>query len=153
MTGRTTNEQLAKVTAFYDSLEDVPKTRWLFPRRDGLEPIDIRKAWENARGAAKLEDFRFHDLRHSTARHFSHRAIDGQHKHWRGGNPKQLRGARLGEAAFTDDLINPGDKFGLQKMRLCIRPTEVGEDIPGPGLDTNIVLLAHRLEPFPYVFW
>lgn len=66
--------QIAKVTAFYDSLEDVPKTRWLFPRRDGLEPIDIRKAWENARGAAKLEDFRFHDLRHSTA---SYLAMNG----------------------------------------------------------------------------
>jgi integrase len=29
--------------------------------------MDIRKAWENARDAAQLEDFRFHDLRHSTA--------------------------------------------------------------------------------------
>ena len=47
--------QIAKVTAFYEALEGAPKTRWLFPRRDGLEPIDIRKAWENARDAAKLD--------------------------------------------------------------------------------------------------
>jgi integrase len=66
--------QIAKVTAFYDALEGAPKTRWLFPRRDGLEPIDIRKAWENARDAARLEDFRFHDLRHSTA---SYLAMNG----------------------------------------------------------------------------
>ena len=67
-------EQVAKTDAFYDALEDQPKTRWLFPRRDGLEPMDIRKAWENARDAAKLEDFRFHDLRHSTA---SYLAMNG----------------------------------------------------------------------------
>lgn len=51
-----------------------PPTPWLFPRRDGQQPIDIRKAWENARDAAKLEDFRFHDLRHSTA---SYLAMNG----------------------------------------------------------------------------
>src|SRR5690606_20034818 len=68
-------------------------------------------------------------------------------------NAKQFRCARLGEAPFTDDLIDPSDKLCLQKMRFCIRPAEVGEDVPGPGLDMNIVLLAHRLEPFPYVAW
>ena len=31
------------------------------------KPIDITKPWETARTAAKLEDFRFHDLRHSAA--------------------------------------------------------------------------------------
>jgi integrase len=46
----------------------------LFPRRDGQGPIDIRKAWENARNAAGLKDFRFHDLRHSTA---SYLAMNG----------------------------------------------------------------------------
>jgi integrase len=29
--------------------------------------MDIRYAWEQARTRAGLEDFRFHDLRHSTA--------------------------------------------------------------------------------------
>ncbi|WP_416799485.1 site-specific integrase [Ciceribacter azotifigens] len=60
-------EQVAKAEALYDELPDPPKTRWLFPRADGLQPIDIRTAWENARDKAELEDFRFHDLRHSTA--------------------------------------------------------------------------------------
>lgn len=31
------------------------------------QPIDIRKAWENALVRAKIKDFRFHDLRHSAA--------------------------------------------------------------------------------------
>ena len=48
-------------------MEHKPPKRWLFPRADGQSPIDIRKAWENARDAAGLVDFRFHDLRHSTA--------------------------------------------------------------------------------------
>lgn len=42
-------------------------TRSLFPRPDGLAPTDVRKAWENARDAAQLENFQFHDLRQSTA--------------------------------------------------------------------------------------
>jgi integrase len=67
-------EQTIKMNAFYDALDEQPKVRWLFPRRDGLEPMDIRKAWENARDEAKLEDFRFHDLRHSTA---SYLAMNG----------------------------------------------------------------------------
>ncbi len=49
-------------------------TPWLFPRRDGRAAIDIRKAWVNARDEAKIEDFRFHDLRHSAA---SYLAMNG----------------------------------------------------------------------------
>jgi len=60
-------EQVAKAEAMYDALPEPPKTRWLFPRADGVLPIDIRTAWENARDKAELVDFRFHDLRHSTA--------------------------------------------------------------------------------------
>lgn len=40
---------------------------FIFPRKDGRRPIDIRKAWENARAKAGIIDFRFHDLRHSAA--------------------------------------------------------------------------------------
>jgi integrase len=40
---------------------------WVFPRADGKKLLDIRYAWEQARAKAGLEDFRFHDLRHSTA--------------------------------------------------------------------------------------
>ncbi len=38
------------------------------------QPIDIRTAWENALIKAKIEDFRFHDLRHSAA---SYLAMNG----------------------------------------------------------------------------
>lgn len=49
-------------------------SNFLFPRDDGREPIDIRKAWENARDKAEIIDFRFHDLRHSAA---SYLAMNG----------------------------------------------------------------------------
>ena len=49
-------------------------SRFLFPRKDGRAPIDIRKAWENARDKAGIIDFRFHDLRHSAA---SYLAMNG----------------------------------------------------------------------------
>lgn len=38
------------------------------------QPIDIRTAWENALKKAEVEDFRFHDLRHSAA---SYLAMNG----------------------------------------------------------------------------
>lgn len=44
-----------------------PAKRWLFPSRDGQKPIDIRAPWEKARDQVGIMDFRFHDLRHSTA--------------------------------------------------------------------------------------
>jgi integrase len=40
---------------------------WVFPREDGKLPIDIRTAWENAVQRSGIENFRFHDLRHTTA--------------------------------------------------------------------------------------
>lgn len=40
----------------------------LFPsKRDRSVPMDIRKAWESCLREAEVEDFRFHDLRHSAA--------------------------------------------------------------------------------------
>lgn len=65
---------MEKVEVFYDKLDYTPPARWVFPRRDGMAPIDIRTAWENARDAAGLVDFRFHDIRHSTA---SYLAMNG----------------------------------------------------------------------------
>jgi integrase len=40
-------------------------TPLVFPRRDGLKPIDLRRAWYTALERASVEDFHWHDLRHS----------------------------------------------------------------------------------------
>ena len=44
----------------------VPASQLLFPS-DAVEnkPVEIRKAWETCRKRAELDDFRFHDLRHT----------------------------------------------------------------------------------------
>lgn len=42
-------------------------TDLVFPRQDGLRAIEIKKAWENVVRRADLDNFRFHDLRHSAA--------------------------------------------------------------------------------------
>ncbi|MBS0626896.1 MAG: site-specific integrase, partial [Verrucomicrobia bacterium] len=39
----------------------------LFPGRVPNRPLDLRKAWNSALTKANIEDFRFHDLRHSAA--------------------------------------------------------------------------------------
>lgn len=47
---------------------------YLFPRKDGKKPMEIRKHWEKAVKKAKVTDFRFHDLRHTAA---SYLAMEG----------------------------------------------------------------------------
>jgi integrase len=47
---------------------------FVFPSRNGRQAFDIRRAWEAARQQANIPDFRFHDLRHSTA---SYLAMNG----------------------------------------------------------------------------
>lgn len=42
-------------------------TRYLFPNEDGKKPIEIRQPWNEAVKKSKLQNFRFHDLRHSAA--------------------------------------------------------------------------------------
>jgi integrase len=49
-------------------------SRFVFPNPTGTNPCSIREAWEYAVRRAKLEDFRFHDLRHSAA---SYLAMNG----------------------------------------------------------------------------
>jgi integrase len=63
----------------FDLLRDHTKVRRLdtqlvFPRPDGLQPVDIRYAWAIALQAAKVADFRWHDLRHTFA---SYTAMSG----------------------------------------------------------------------------
>ena len=50
------------------------KTDLVFPGKNLKDPIDIRTPWETALKRAKIEDFRFHDLRHSAA---SYLVMDG----------------------------------------------------------------------------
>lgn len=47
---------------------------YVFPSRNGKQPADIRTAWNNALEAAEIDDFHFHDLRHSAA---SYLAMNG----------------------------------------------------------------------------
>ncbi len=49
-------------------------TQYLFPSKKTLKPIEIKRAWETSIKRAGIENFRFHDLRHSTA---SYLAMDG----------------------------------------------------------------------------
>ncbi len=49
-------------------------TPYVFPSLDGSKPMDIRDAWNKAVERANLEDFRFHDLRHTAA---SYLAMNG----------------------------------------------------------------------------
>ncbi|MFW2571479.1 tyrosine-type recombinase/integrase [Legionella sp. 29fVS95] len=47
---------------------------YIFPSKDGKQPIDIKRPWEVAISKAVITDFRFHDLRHSCA---SYLAMNG----------------------------------------------------------------------------
>jgi integrase len=47
---------------------------YVFGRRDGQAPMDMQKHWQRAMVIAGLEDFRFHDLRHTAA---SYLAMNG----------------------------------------------------------------------------
>jgi integrase len=52
-----------------EELASVPKARWVLPSRDEAErPLSktaIEQAWQRLRSAAKLDDVRLHDLRHT----------------------------------------------------------------------------------------
>ncbi|BBL75061.1 tyrosine-type recombinase/integrase [Methylomagnum ishizawai] len=58
--------ELAKVRSLNTTL--------LFPGRKPEQPVDLRFAWVNALEQAGIQDFRFHDLRHSAA---SYLAMNG----------------------------------------------------------------------------
>lgn len=63
----------------YELLESHKKirrinTKYVFPGKEGHKPVELKRQWENAIKEAKLEDFRFHDLRHTAA---SYLAMNG----------------------------------------------------------------------------
>jgi integrase len=49
-------------------------TPWIFPSASGTEPWNYRHAWYRALAASGVEDFRFHDIRHTAA---SYLAMNG----------------------------------------------------------------------------
>jgi len=60
-----------------DTLAELPVTTgFVFTRRDGSNVTSMRTAFENAVRRAKLEDFSFHDLRHTFASHLVMSGVD-----------------------------------------------------------------------------
>lgn len=55
-------------------LENVRNSLYVFPNKWGTGPIAFKSAWENAVKKAEVEDFHFHDLRHTAA---SYMAMSG----------------------------------------------------------------------------
>jgi integrase len=89
-------------------------TSLLFPSKDLTKPVALRTPWENAVKKACIEDFRFHDLRHSAA---SYLAMNGAtlteigavlgHK-----TPEMVkRYAHLSEAHTTDVVARMNEKI------------------------------------------
>jgi integrase len=50
-------------------------TNLLFPGKNPQKPIDLRAPWEAALKKAGIEDFRFHDLRHSAASYLTEAGV------------------------------------------------------------------------------
>lgn len=67
-------DQIRRTNQLYDRLELPKRGRLLFARKDGQAPIEINRAWYAALSKSGVEDFRFHDLRHSAA---SYLAMNG----------------------------------------------------------------------------
>ena len=73
---RRTIPLVGKAHAVLHSLKDemLNEDEFIFWKKDRLTPMDIRKPWAKALEESKIDNFRFHDLRHSAA---SYLAMNG----------------------------------------------------------------------------
>lgn len=68
-----THSALSELKSLHAAKSPEPK-EFVFARSDGLAPMEIKKHWLKALDDAGIEDFRFHDLRHTAA---SYLAMNG----------------------------------------------------------------------------
>ncbi|MHA1541165.1 MAG: tyrosine-type recombinase/integrase [Alphaproteobacteria bacterium] len=77
----TKNKEVRSLPLVVDGLKEMQKLYdsrkskiWVFPSKKEQKPFDITRSWRKARKDSKIKDFRFHDLRHTTA---SYLAMNG----------------------------------------------------------------------------
>ena len=77
----TKNKEIRSLPLVVDGLKEMQKLYdnrkskiWVFPNTKEEKPFDITRSWRKARKDSKIKDFRFHDLRHTTA---SYLAMNG----------------------------------------------------------------------------
>lgn len=60
--------------------EREPGCALVFPRKDGKQPLSFRKRIERAISDAELQDFVWHDLRHTTASYLAMMGMNGKER-------------------------------------------------------------------------